>query len=359
MKILKSIIVCSMLAMFTISCEQELDPIKKVKPGMDVDSPSVTINFPIAGKVVRVLPDNPVVNFTATIEDDIELKSVTFKVDDEVIGTTSSFKDYRRAVINYSKNDLADGSHTLVVEVEDMTGKTMSASRTFNKVTATPYTPMEGEVYYLQFEGTLKDEITKTNATKVGSPAYATGKIGDAYAGADKSYITLPADAFLDSPEFAVAFWYKINANPARGGIISLSATPPAEPDNNRASGFRMAREISGNMQNLFVNYGIGDKTEVWINPFQQLSPSSDWIHIAVSITDSLATIYVNNEVVKTSVTEGGIKWDGVSTLTIGSGEPNFVYWEHFSDLSLYDDMHFFNRAIKPEEVSVLYALTK
>jgi hypothetical protein len=41
--------------------------------------------------------------------------------------------------------------------------------------------------------------------------------------------------------------------------------------------------------------------------------------------------------------------------MTLGSGMPNFIYWEHFSDLSLYDELHMFNRAITAAEVQALY----
>lgn len=361
MKILKTIFICSLFAMFTISCEQELDPIKSVKPGADVEDPTVVINFPIAGKVVRVMPDNPVVNLTVTALDDIELKSVTFKVDDQVVGTKESFLDYRRAIVTQSMTDLADGPHVLVVEVEDMTGKFVSATRNFEKITATPYTPLDGEVIFFPFEGTLKDDISKTSATKVGSPVFATGKIGDAYAGATDSYLTFPADVLTGSSEFAVAFWYKLNPAPQRGGLISMSK-PVVGVQDNRNSGFRMGRENSGDNQNIFVNLGINSALpagEVWMNPFYAAAPGTDWIHIAISISDTLATAYINGENVKEASLETPIDWAGVTTITIASGETNWTYWDHFSDLSLYDEMHFFNRAITPEEVTLLYSLTK
>jgi hypothetical protein len=49
------------------------------------------------------------------------------------------------------------------------------------------------------------------------------------------------------------------------------------------------------------------------------------------------------------------IDWTGCNSLSIGSGMPNFVYWLHFSDLSLYDELHIFKRAITAEEVQNFY----
>ncbi|HLN54218.1 MAG TPA: LamG domain-containing protein [Lentimicrobium sp.] len=362
MKILKTIFMCSLFAMFTVGCEQELDEITPVKPGADTEDPTLVINFPIAGKVVRVMPDNPAVNLTVTVTDDIELKSVTFDVDGQEVGKTESFKDYRRAVLVQPVNDLPDGPHVMSVTVEDLTGKVVTVTRNFDKVTATPYTPLDGEVIYFPFEGNYKDDISDESATKVGTPTFATGKIGDAYKGATDSYITFPADVLTGSSEFSVAFWYKINATPVRGGLISLSKPEVASQD-NRNTGFRMGRENNAsNDQNIFANLGINPDLpggEVWLNPFYVASPNADWLHIAVSISTDTAVVYINGAQVMEAALATPINWAGVTTLTIGSGETNWTYWDHFSDLSLFDEMHFFTRAITPEEVTLLYSLTK
>lgn len=354
MKVLKYFLSICLATIVVAGCEPELDPITQVNPGSDTEDPTLEINYPVAGKVVRVTQDQTFVNLTVTATDDIELKSVIFILDSVPVDTAKNFKDYRRAIVSYKAENLADGNHSLSVIATDLTGKTVTKFMEFTKVTATPYTPLDGEKIFFAFEDNLKNQITGTDATAVGSPGFTSGKIGDAYAGKADSYITYPAIDLTSSSEFAVAFWYKINANPKRGGIISMSA----EGDNNRTSGFRMAHEDSGTQQNLFVNYGI-DSTEVWMNPFVKISTTEDWIHIAVSITDTLATVYVNGEVSLTTVVTHGIDWTGVTSITIGSGEPNFVYWLHFSDQSLIDEMHFFNRALTVDEVQMLYGLTK
>jgi hypothetical protein len=45
--------------------------------------------------------------------------------------------------------------------------------------------------------------------------------------------------------------------------------------------------------------------------------------------------------------------------MTIGSGAPNFIYWDHLSDRSQYDEMHFFTRTLTAEEIQNFYAVKK
>ncbi len=361
MKIYKTIIFSSIIALFALSCEPELDPITPVKPGADMEAPTISIDYPVAGKLVRVLPDQTKVTFTATAVDDIEIKSVTFILDDQEIGKATSFKDYRRAVVNQDVENIADGDHVLKVTVEDMTGKSESKTLNFKKVTATPYTPMEDEVIYFPFDGDLTEAITGNLADKHGSPAFVTGKIGDAYEGATDAYITYPATDLTGSSEFSVAFWYKLNPDPPRGGLISMSR-PETVSQDNRNSGFRMGHENSGDNQNIFVNLGFNPEDaagELWMNPFYVVTPGTDWIHIAISVATDSVRAYVNGENVLSAELTSPINWSGVTSITIASGEPNWTYWDHFSDLSLFDEMHFFKRAITPEEVNTLFTATK
>ena len=75
----------------------------------------------------------------------------------------------------------------------------------------------------MPFDGDYMEKITFVEATKVGSPAFAGSSLKgtDAYAGAAESYLTVPTTG-LTGTEFTAAFWYKVNASPARSGILIL-----------------------------------------------------------------------------------------------------------------------------------------
>jgi len=355
MKLIKYITLFALVSLLAVSCEKGLDPIEPVSPKPDAADPTVVINYPIAGKPF-VSPDEvATITFDFIAEDDAELKTVTLDLDGTVIEQFTEFMDYRRLDLEYDYDQMTEGDHTFTVSVEDLTGKTATASVNFKKITAPVYDPLDGEVLYLPLDGYLLDLISGNQMTVIGTPGYETGKLNDCYAGAVDSYLSYPSTGLLGD-EFSVSFWYKINPEPARGGILAISA----EGD-SRNTGLRMFHENSGNNQNVGLNFGIG-ATEIWMNPFVTLPPGADWVHIAISISATKATIYVNGAIPETNgemELEAGLDWTGCTSMSIASGEPNFTYWDHFYDTSLYDEFHLFTRAITADEVMDLYNVKK
>jgi hypothetical protein len=84
-------------------------------------------------------------------------------------------------------------------------------------------------------------------------------------------------------------------------------------------------------------------------------------MHIAISISTTKATIYVDGVIapMTAEVETTGVDWTGCDGLSIGSGMPNFIYWEHKSDLSLYDEIHFFKKGLTAAEVLSIYEAGK
>jgi len=356
MKVIKYLMIISLLTVFAVACEKGLDPINAVDPGTDEAAPELVINYPVDGKNV-LSPDSSAtitIEFVAT--DDFELKSVIIQLDGEEIANLSSFLDYRRANIEYNYHNMLDGDHVITVTASDFTDKSTTQTVSFKKITVPPYEALDGEVLYLSFDGAYLDRITGNAIPVVGAPGYGEGVLGDAYAGATDSYLTYPTEGIVGD-EFSVAFWYKLDPEPARGGIIAISRPYEEYNDTTRFKGFRMLRENAGANQNIGINFGIG-AAEVWMNPFITIEPTGEWMHIAVSISATTATIYVDGEVVMENLALAApINWKECTSMSIASGEPNFSYWDHFSDLSLYDEMHIFKRAITAEEVQSFYNL--
>ncbi len=120
-----------------------------------------------------------------------------------------------------------------------------------------------GEVFYMPFEGNFKELNSNTAAAKVGSPTFADGKKGKAYAGAAGSYLTFPTTNLVKTSEVSAVFWMKVNANPDRAGILTIgpedktNAGYPAV-QNLRTNGFRFFREGSATSQQFKVNVGTG-----------------------------------------------------------------------------------------------------
>ena len=341
--IIKKLFAASLL-ITAFSCNDGIDPITPVAPGDDTSAPTVTISYPIEGTLVRVKDDVAPITIQFEAVDDIEIQKIDVVLDGATIASYNSFLDYRRAVMSYTYGTLSNGVHTLSVQATDMSSKTTSETVAFEKVE--PYTPQfDGEIFYLPFDGDYFELVSASNATVVGSPSFSnTAESGKSYQGADGAYVTMPTAGLLGN-EFSAAFWYKINATPDRSGILTVSPPDPASAaPNKRTSGFRFFREGSGTNQTFKLNVGAGDG-DWWFDggAAASINPTtSDWVHLAFTISQTKATVYLNGNVVSTGAFDG-VDWTGCDLLVIASGAPRFVEWSHFSDRSLYDEMRFFN----------------
>ena len=146
----------------------------------------------------------------------------------------------------------------------------------------------------------------------------------------------------------------KINATPDRAGILVMGPPDEAAPaaPNNRKSGFRFFREGSATAQIFKLNTGNGT-ADSWFDggAAATIDPTPEaWVHFAYTISPTECVVYINGEVVKQG-TITGISWEGCDILSIMSGAPRFTGWNHFSDLSLMDELHIFNKALTQAEV--------
>ncbi len=220
----------------------------------------------------------------------------------------------------------------------------------------------DGQMFYMSFDEDLQDFQSLMEATVVGSPTFVEGKSGLAYSGAANSYITFDIANLAEplSEEMTFAFWYKVNNNPDRAGIIVIGPPhegQPANAQNNRTSGIRIFRE-GGQIQTIKANIGNGE-TDIWLDGganAQIDSQEADWIHVALVMTSSKATLYMDGAEVSTA-NFSGISWQGTDIISIGSGAPRFNEWGHLSDNSLIDEVRFYNKALPASEIERLAAL--
>jgi len=351
MKTLKYISAFLMAIVFTVSCNEGIDPITFVSPGTDATAPVVTVAYPTEGVKIQVPELLASINIQFEVTDDIEIKSISVLLDGTELTSYAEFKDYRRAVKSYTYDKVSNGVHVLTIKATDLGGKVTDKVVNFEK--KPPYTPLyAGETFYMPFDGDYVEKISFKAATIVGTPGFAgTALKGvNAYAGATDSYLTFPS-AGLVGNEFSAEFWCKINnIAPNRAGIISIS---PAGED--RTKGLRFFREGDGVSQSFKLNIGTG-ATDIWNDGGKVNTPNNDWVHFAFTVSQTSCIIYINGAVAAT-VPSGTIDWTGCSLISIGSGAPNFAYWDHKSDLSKYDELRFFNKALTQNEIqNIIFA---
>jgi hypothetical protein len=153
---------------------------------------------------------------------------------------------------------------------------------------------------------------------------------------------------------FSGAFWYKVNGDPDRSGILTV-APPRVDDADVRTSGFRLFREGSATEQRIKLQVGAGGG-DVWNDGDVIDVTAGEWVHIAFTVSETITQIYFNGVAVDNSgdMTGKPISWDGCTDISIGSGAPNFIGWGHLSDSSLIDEVYLFDRVLTIEEIQAL-----
>ena len=364
MKGFKNILFFALAFTLMTGCDDDgyIDPITPVDPGSDQAAPVANIIFPSDDIIIPFTDTITSVDFRFEAEDDIEIESITLSLNGTELNSWSTFKDYRKFTGSFNYEDLGLGEHTVRLEVEDMAGKTTTDEITF-EVTNQYVKKYEGEVFYMPFEGqSYMELINETSANVVGNPGFSDNAVqgGSSYKGAEGSYLTFPTDLLDLGSEFSATFWMNINADPTRAGILVIGPPDLANPNamNNRTSGFRFFREGSATNQTFKLNVGTG-LGDTWFDggAAASINPSvrMGWIHLAFTISETEAKVYIDGQLVKEG-TFAGVSWLGTDILSIMSGAPRFTGWNHLSDQSLMDELRIFNRALTQQEIQQIIA---
>ncbi len=343
-------IITSWLALFLLSaCDKGIDPITEIAPGTDATAPQITIIKPTEGQAIKVFEEITSLDINVEVTDDIEIANISVLLNNLEIAEFNAFPDYRRALEKFSYANLTNGNHKLTVAATDIEGKTSTVEVNFSK--APPYeAKFDGETFYMPFDGDYRDQIGFKVASAIGTPGFASpGHEGiSAYMGASDSYLTFPAEGLL-TDQFSAAFWYKVDANPDRAGILVVGNDVPE----NRNQGFRLFREGNANEQRIKLNVGTG-AGESWNDGGVIDVAAGEWIHVAFTISQTQSIIYFNGNAVNMADFTSPIDWSGANSITIGSGGETFSYWDHKSDFSGMDELRLFNKALTQGEVQLM-----
>lgn len=354
-KINKFFIVVFSLLITLTSCYNGIDDITKVELGEDTSAPMVNIKYPLEGTKIKVRESVVAINIDFEVTDDIEIAEIKVFLNDNEISVLNNFKDYRRVLKEITYDNVTNGIHELKIVATDLDHKETIQIVNFEK--EAPYEPVfENEIFYMPFDGDYTELISISEATKVGNPTFA-GEFAEgtnAYAGAENSYLTFNTQDFNLDKEFSAVFWYKVNTTPDRAGILVMGPVDTNNPDNmnNRETGFRFFRENANGKQRVKLNVGNGT-ADAWVDggDAADIDPANNsWEHIAFTISETEAVVYINGVVVKRE-TINGIDWTGCDLLSIMSGEPRFAEWGHKSDYSYIDELRLFNKALSESEV--------
>ncbi|KQC30102.1 LamG-like jellyroll fold domain-containing protein [Flagellimonas eckloniae] len=357
MRTIKTLAQSILAVVLFYSCDQGIDGLTQVDPGADASAPQVTINYPLEGTTIKVLELVTSITVDFEVTDDIEVATIEASIDGNKIATMNNFLDYRRVVVDDLNYDgLDDGDHIFTVNATDLDGKTTSVTVNFVKEPA--YVPLyTGETLYMPFDGDYFDLVGLRPADEAGSPGFfGEGFVGlNAYEGALESYLTLPTEGLQES-EFSAVFWINVNdaaniVGSKRAGVLIMSPPMIDGTSNDLTKGFRLFREEVGGNQRFKLNIGSGSSGH-WFDGGEaaDVSPDAGWTHMAITMSQTTATVYINGEVVSTGDFPG-LDWTDCDILSIMSGAPNFTGWNHWSDQSSIDELRMFNRALSQGEI--------
>jgi len=344
--IVKSILM--LLGLLVVSCNEGIDPITAVDAGVDETAPQVTITYPTEGVELMPFEEETSIDITFEVTDDIEVSNVAVSMDGSQIATFNSFKDYRIVLEEVTYEGLGNGDHTVTVAATDIEGKTTTEEVNFAKLA--PYSAQfDGEVLYMPFNADYMDFISFQEAGEVGNPGFAGDAFlgADAFQGAADSYLTFPMDGLKNS-EFSAAFWYKVNPTPDRAGILVVG-----DDADDRNQGFRLFREGNVDEQRIKLNVGTG-AAESWNDGGVIDVTAGEWVHVAVSISQTQSTIYFNGVEMLSADLPAPIDWTGCEELHIGAGGPTFDYWDHGYDASPMDELRIFDKALTQSDVQIM-----
>ncbi|WP_390601570.1 LamG-like jellyroll fold domain-containing protein [Bacteroides sp. f07] len=234
-----------------------------------------------------------------------------------------------------------------------------------------PYNPMK---LGLAFEDNLENNsIYNFGITAGGTPRFAEGINGKAYQGAADTYMVAETpEALKDSIEnlgsFTVAFWMKSGAPITNGtGLFTISNT---EADWGNLDIY-LEWNYNGTEAKIKVrmnNVNSGTEEIRWLETLISDVLIDDWVHMAFKYDEKTSTleIYRNAEKVVSQVypNYGKLKFKNVGKMALGAFQfttnprltdntSNMDWARNYS--GMFDQFHFYNKALKRSEIRNLY----
>jgi len=374
---MKNLGILSILCLLLItSCDEGyIDDINAVDPGPDSADPEVVISFPSGDITIPFRDESTDVEFRFRASDDIELQSLNISLDGNQLQTYNDFVDYRSTQASFLVEGLEIGEYTFLAEATDLAGKTSQQTITFE--ISNTYTPQEGEVFYMPFEGNeLRDLISEELGSSSGSIQFNNGVTGEAVTldGSESSYLTFPSNPQISGVEsFTLSYWTRVEFvdEDENGGIdgvigfVSLSNTSRfwgnintyMENGSSPANGANLRVQITNGSDEVFLT-NIPDEPNIF----------GQWSHHVIMYNNSDKTIkYYINGVEKSSIDaswDTDLEFQDSGQLVMGClhfmTDPSSTSatgpqtWASYLTGEL-DEIRIFEKALSASEVETLY----
>ncbi|BCU79546.1 LamG-like jellyroll fold domain-containing protein [Luteolibacter sp. LG18] len=234
------------------------------------------------------------------------------------------------------------GTSVVTATATDATGNT--GSRTFT-VAVQPFAQERAWLKFDESSGNSAADATGNGwtGTLVGSPSWTPGKINRAVAlNGSAQYVTLPSGVVGGLNDFSIAAWVKLNAtsNWARlfdfgtGTSVYMFLTP--KNGANNVVRFAISTAGGGGEQKIDGTAAL---------------PTGIWTHVAVTLSGSTGTLYVNGSPVGTNANMT------LKPSSLGSTGNNYIGKSQYNDPYLsgaVDDFQIFGQALTGQQIAAL-----
>lgn len=244
-------------------------------------------------------------------------------------------------LLTYSDSDLPPDTYYYVVTAETPTGET-SASNEAKSITAIT---LHTHLPFDETNGATAADATSNGhtGTLINGATWAAGRSGNAVSldGVD-DYVSLPAGVVKVLSDFTIATWVYWNASRNWERIFDFGS-------GTKQYMMLTPRSSSGVAQfSISTTHGWDSQT---ISSNAAL-PTGQWVHVAVTLSGSVGTLYVNGSAVgtNTAMTFAPFRLDGTTQNWIGRSQWS---WDPYFNGRI-DDFRIYHGALSAAEIAAL-----
>ncbi|WP_434110121.1 LamG-like jellyroll fold domain-containing protein [Paraburkholderia caffeinilytica] len=246
-------------------------------------------------------------------------------------------------LLTYTDSGLAAGTYYYVVSAETPTGETAVS----NEAAAVTAVQLQTYLTFNASSGTTAADSSGNGhtGTLVGGASWVAGKTGNAVSlDGSTGYVSLPSDIVLGLADFTIAAW--VNCSTSRNWMRVFDF-------GSNVDHYMMLTTHSSSGVPRFAMTVNGSAGEKGINGTTAL-PTGEWTHIAVTLSGSVGTLYVNGSAVGTNTAML------LAPFRLGSTSQNWIGHSQYSTdpyfHGLIDEFRIYYNALTADQIATLAA---
>lgn len=258
--------------------------------------------------------------------------------------------------------------------VKKFDAKSYAPALNINGFTATSQIATSNLVAYWGFNGSLKDSLSTTTGTTVGT-SFSSGLEGQALQGASNAYVLSNVPAAIRSlHSFSISTWVNMPGS-ASGAVYDLVGIANSQGFWSNLDIFFDGGGTATTDRlkiHVFNNGTSGSGVDAWLGDFTVNNPYNGWINITLTYDDtkSAFVVYYNGQSISNTVVAGfaPLNWTGVQQMVFGTfpfmTTPSLTTgatsqsWATFLPGTL-DEVRVYNRVLTTIEVNSLVGLQR